>query len=180
MKLTDTSKTNIKFISEESLINKIKSVNKLIPLEIEFSESIIIDKSWGTFIGFEKLKKIKFFANCSYAVDLSNISEEDIKLDKVKEEVELILEPPKVFSIDLDENKTIYEEVNNGFLRFGDVVLTTEEYGVVEREVSNRFEKKMEEPEIYDKATLNTTLALEKLINEITKSNFSVKITFKK
>lgn len=177
--LTDNDKKYIKFISEESLINEIKSVSKIVPLEIEFSESIIIDKSWGNFSVFEKFKKIKFFANCSYAVDLSNISEKDIKLDKLKEEIELSLQPPKVFSIDLDEDKTIYEEVNNGFFRFGDVILTSEEHGVIEREVSNSFEKKMEEPEIYDKAVENTTLALEKLINNITNSKLSVKIIFK-
>lgn len=156
-----------------------KSVSKIIPLEIEFSESIIIDKSWGNFTVFDKFKKIKFFANCSYAVDLSTIAEEDIKIDNLKKEIELKLNPPEVFSIDLNEDKTIYEEVNNGLFRFGDVILTTEEHGLIEREVANSFKRRMDEPEIYDKAILNTTSALEKLINQITNSNFSVKITFK-
>ncbi|MBU3134306.1 DUF4230 domain-containing protein [Clostridium gasigenes] len=178
-KLTDNDKKSVKFVSEESLINEIKSANKIIPLEIEFSESIIIDESWGNFTVFKKFKKIKFFANCSYAVDLSNISDNDIKLNSLKDEVELVLEYPKVFSVDLDEDKTIYEEVNNGFFRFGDVILTAEEHGVIEREVSKSFEKKMEDPEIYDKAVANTTLALEKLLNQITGSKLSVKVTFK-
>ena len=37
----------------------------------------------------------------------------------------------------------------------------------------------MEDPEIYDKAVANTTLALEKLLNQITGSKLSVKVTFK-
>ncbi|MGL5085978.1 MAG: DUF4230 domain-containing protein, partial [Clostridium sp.] len=150
-----------------------------VPLEIEFSESIIIDKSWGDFSVFQKFKKVKFFANCSYAVDLSNISSDNIKIDKINSTVDLVLNPPQVFSIDIDEDKTVYEEVNNGLFRFGDVILTSEEHGVIEREVSKSFEKKMKETEIYDKAVANTTVAIENLINDITGSNLSVKITFK-
>lgn len=94
--------------------------------------------------------------------------------------MELVLSSPQVFSVDIDEDKTIYEEVNNGLFRFGDIVLTSEEHGVIEREVSKSFEKKMQDPEIYNKAVINTTVALEKLINDFTKSNISLKVTFKK
>lgn len=148
-------------------------------MEVEFSETIIIDKSFSNFSVFEKFKKIKFFANCSYSVDLSNISENDMKFNKLKSEVEVTLNPPEVFSIDINEDKTIYEEVTNGFFRFGDVTLTSEEFGVIEREVSKSFEKKMNDPEIYDKAVANTTLALEKLLTQITNNNLSVKVVFK-
>lgn len=177
--LADNTKNSVKFISEESLINEIRNVNKIIPLEVEFSESIVIDESWGTFSAFKKFKKIKFFANCSYSVDLLNISEDDIRINKLKNEVELSLNPPEVFSIDLDEDKTTYEEVNNGIFRFGDVNLTSEEYGIIEKEVSKSFERKMADPEIYDKAVANTTSALETLLNQLTNSTLSVKVTFK-
>lgn len=102
-----------------------------------------------------------------------------MKLNKLKNEIELTLSPPEVFSIDLNEDKTVYEEVTNGFLRFGDVSLTSEEYGVIEREVSKSFEKKMKDPEIYDKAVLNTTLALEKILTQITNNNSTIKVIFK-
>lgn len=177
--LTDNTSNSVKFISEESLINEIKNVNKIIPLEIEFSESIIIDKSWGDFSVFQKFKKVKFFANCSYSVDLSNISADNIKIDKIKGQIDLTLSSPEVFSVDINEDKTVYEEVNNGLFRFGDVILTSEEHGVIEREVSKSFEKKMKEPEIYDKAVSNTTTSLNKLLNDITGNNLTVKITFK-
>lgn len=177
--LTDNEDDSVKFISEESLINEIRSVNKIIPLEVEFSETIIIDESWGNFSAFEKFKKIKFFANCSYSVDLSTISEDDIKINKLKSEVELTLNPPVVFSVDLNEDKTTYEEVNSGIFRFGDVKLTSEEYGIIEREVSESFEKKMDDPEIYDKAIINTTSSLETLLSQITNNELSVKVIFK-
>lgn len=177
--LTDNDEKRVKFVSEESLINEIKSVNKIIPLEVEFSESITIDQSFGNFSAFKQFKKVKYFANCSYSVDLSTISEDDIKLNRVKNEIELTLSPPEVFSIDLNEDKTVYEEVSNGFLRFGDVSLTSEEYGVIEREVSKSFEAKMKDPEIYDKAVANTILSLEKILSQITNNESTIKVIFK-
>lgn len=102
-----------------------------------------------------------------------------MKINKFNDEVELSLNPPEVFSIDLDEDKTTYEEVTSGFFRFGDVTLTAEEYGVIEREVSKSFKKKMESPDIYDEAIANTTLSLENLLNQLTNSKLSVKVTFK-
>ena len=68
--------------TEESLINEIKNTSKIIPLEVELSKLITVDKSWGELEVFEKYKRIKFYANCSFYIDLSNLHEEDIILDE--------------------------------------------------------------------------------------------------
>ena len=61
---------NLKINSEESLIREIRNVNKIIPLEVELSQVITIDKSWGDFEIFQKFKRIKIFAKSSYSIDL--------------------------------------------------------------------------------------------------------------
>lgn len=166
-------------MSEESLIKEIRDVNKIIPLEIELSETIVVDKSWGDFEVFKKIKRIKFFANCSYTVDLSSIDDKDININKQTKEVELYLPKPQIFSIDIDENKTIYEEASNGLLRFGDIQLTSEEHGVIQRETSKIFESKMKDSQIYDKAISNTNVVLEKLLRQISGNDMKVKVNFK-
>ncbi|WP_459836486.1 DUF4230 domain-containing protein [Clostridium carnis] len=178
-KLTDNTNKGIKFFSEESLVNEIRSVNKIIPLETELTDSVVIDKSFGNLDILKKFKRIKFFANCSYAVDLSQLTENDTKINKLKNEIELSLPKPEVFSVNINQNKTIYEETSTGLLRFGDVELTTEEYGVIQREVCNNFEIKMKDPEIYEKAISNTIISLEKLLKQITTTEMNVKIKFK-
>lgn len=178
--IADNSNKSLKFASEESLINEIKNVNKIIPLEIEMSESIVIDKSWGNFDVFKKFKKIKFFANCSYSIDLSNLTSTDVVIDRINNEVFLSLPTPTIFSVDINEDKTVYEEANNGLLRFGEVNLTSEEYGVIYKEVTKIFENKLKDSSIYEKATLNTTMALDNLIKQMINSDTKTKIEFKK
>ncbi|CDG03084.1 DUF4230 domain-containing protein [Clostridium chauvoei] len=177
--LTENENKNVKFLTEESLVKEIRDVNKIIPLEIELSETIVVDKSWGDFEVFKKIKRIKFFANCSYAVDLSAIENKDITINKFKNEITLSLPKPKVFSVDIDEDKTIYEESSNGLLRFGDIKLTSEEFGVIQMEVAKTFESKMNDPEIYNKAVSNTTIVLEKVLNQIANNEMKVTINFK-
>ena len=69
---------DITILTEETLVNEVKRVNKLIPLEVELSQSILIDRSFWDLEVFKKCKTITFFANCSYSVDFSNITTTDI------------------------------------------------------------------------------------------------------
>lgn len=82
-------------------------------------------------------------------------------------------------SIDIDEDKTIYEEDAKGFFRFGDVKLTSEEFGIVQREVSKSFESKMNNPDIYNQALISTQNALTDLIKKITSATCIIEVTFK-
>ena len=52
-------------LTEDTIINKIKDVNKLIPLEIELSQTLTVDNTYFNLDIFKKSKKITFFANCS-------------------------------------------------------------------------------------------------------------------
>lgn len=48
-------------LSDDTLINEIKNVNKLIPLEIELSETLTIDNTYFNLDILKKSKKITFF-----------------------------------------------------------------------------------------------------------------------
>lgn len=41
------NKNTIKIVSEENLVEKIKNINKITPIEVELSKLVRIDKSWG-------------------------------------------------------------------------------------------------------------------------------------
>ena len=47
-------------LSDDTLINEIKNVNKLIPLEIELSETLTIDNTYFNLDIFKKSKKVTF------------------------------------------------------------------------------------------------------------------------
>ena len=170
---------NIKIISEESLVKEIKNVNKIIPLEVELSKTVTIDKSWGELEILKKYKRIRFFANCSYSIDLSQITTDDINIDNKNKELNIILTKPEIFSININREKTEYEESSNGLLRFGEIKLTSEEFDLIQDEVNKGFEETMKSDEIYNKVISNTKISLEKLLDQITEDKMNINISFK-
>lgn len=177
--LKHSSIDNIKIISEESLVREIKSVNKIIPLEVELSKLITIDKSWGDFDIFQKYKRIKFFANCSYSIDLSQITTEDIHIDDKNKKIDITLSRPDIYSININREKTVYEDSSNGLLRFGEIKLTSEEFDSIQEEVFKSFEETMRSDEIYNKVISNTKISLEKLLDQIISEDIDINIYFK-
>lgn len=177
--LKHSSIDNIKIISEESLVREIKSVNKIIPLEVELSKLITIDKSWGDFDIFQKYKRIKFFANCSYSIDLSQITTEDIHIDDKNKKIDITLSNPDIYSININREKTVYEDSSNGLLRFGEIKLTSEEFDSIQEEVFKSFEETMRSDEIYNKVISNTKISLEKLLDQIISEDIDINISFK-
>lgn len=170
---------NVDIISEEILINEIKNTNKIIPLEIELSKIITIDKSLGNLEIFEKYKRIKFFANCSYYIDLSLITDEDIKMNKNNSTLDLNITKPEIFNIDILKDKTIYEETSNGLLRFGDIKLSSEEFNSIQEMVDDSFKEILQDKEIYDKALINSKKSITQLLQPIIGEDFTINISFK-
>lgn len=70
----NAANSNLKIASEETIINKIHEVNKLIPLQLDLKENMIIDNSWGEFDIFKKIQRIHYFGVGSYSIDLSTLS----------------------------------------------------------------------------------------------------------
>ena len=93
----------------------------MITLELELSQMAIIDKSLGDLDFLKKYKRIKFFADCSYHIDLSKIGEEDITINPEEKTLSITVPKPDIYNISINEDKTIFEESQNGFLRFGEV-----------------------------------------------------------
>lgn len=170
-------KKTLNITTEESLINEIKNTSKIIPLEVELSKTITIDKSWGNLEVFQKYKRIKFYANCSFYIDLSNLDKEDISLDENK--LTITIPNPKIFNIDILREKTAYEDSTNGLLRFGEIMLTSEEFEEIQEEVYKSFEDILSEKDIYDKAISNSKISLTNLFRQIIGDDIIINILFK-
>ncbi|MGG7179317.1 DUF4230 domain-containing protein [Clostridium paraputrificum] len=177
-KLPDTSGKGVKFVTEESLLNDIKETNKIIPLELELSETIIVDNSWGDWDIFKKYKKITYTAACSYSMDLSILSSSNIEINSSKKEIDLKVPKPEVYSININHDKTIYQEAVTGLLRFGDLSLSSEEYGAIERELKSSIYNKMNESELYAKASESAKASMKTLLSSILGEDVNVNVEF--
>lgn len=166
-------------ISESNIINEVRSVNKLIPLEIELTKTILIDKSFSDFEIFKKSKSIAFSANCSYYVDLSKLTTDDITLNKEDNLITLYIPVPEVYSIEIIEDKTVHEDVTLGLLRFGDILLSSEEYGTITDLIQSEIEKDMNSPHLISEAVNNTATQLKELVFNLFNVEYSFNLKIK-
>ena len=79
-----------------------------------------------------------------------------------------------IFSIDIDESKNIYSDTEVGFLRFGDLKLSSEELSSIYKNLNYLFTEKMNNPDFYEKAILNTESSLKELLLNLTGEDYNV------
>ena len=111
-------------------------------------------------------------------MDLSTLSTSNLTIDKVKKEVILKLPNPEVYKISIDHNKTLYQETTIGLLRFGEINLSSEEYGLVENEITKDIATKMKETELYSKACESTTESMTKLLSSLLGEDVTINISY--
>lgn len=173
------SVNNLRFISEESLLKRINNVNKLITLELELSQVVTIDQSYGDLDILKKYKRIKFHSNCSYYIDLSQITKDDLLYNEGLNILDITIPNPKIYNISIDKEKSNEETSVNGFLRFGEIKLTTEEFKNLELEVIEDLEKKLNDQPLFDEAKVKTKVSIENLIKDFVSEDVTLNISFK-
>lgn len=146
---------------------------------MELSQSVLIDKSFLDFEIFKKCKTVTFYANCSYSIDLSKITEKDITIDNANKQITIFIPNPEIFSLNIDESKTKYSEPELGLLRFGDIQLSSEEFGELRVQLYDGFKDKMNDESLYTQAISNAKDSLEKLIYNLTEENYTISIKVK-
>lgn len=161
-------------LTEDTIINKIKDVNKLIPLEIELSQTLTVDNTYFNLDIFKKSKKITFFANCSYSIDFSSLSNNNIKINNSTKDIKITVPKIDIFSIDIDENKTIYSDTEVGFFRFGDLKLSSEEINELYSSANDMFRKQMNNQNFFNQTLQNSQKSLEALLFNLTGEHYNI------
>ncbi|WP_035293367.1 DUF4230 domain-containing protein [Clostridium sp. KNHs214] len=172
-----------KILTEEAIIKSMRDKSELITLETSLQQKIVIDDSWGSFSLFKKVQNINFFGDGVYCVDLSKISNDDIKVDNKKREITIKTSKPYVKNITIDETKTEYETVEKGILRFGEIKLDPSEYGVMMNEAKLRMVNEIKKSETFNRAEENSKNAITNFLQGILKKqsfeSYNVKVDFK-
>lgn len=170
--------SDIKISTKDSIIDKIHNTNKIIPLELELSQSVLIDNSFGDLDILKKYKNITYFAVCSYMIDLSKISTNDISINNTSKIISITIPNPKIYLIDFDYDKTQYEESINGLLRFGNISISPEDSIRIENDVKIKLKEKMLEDSLYSKSTEASKESISNLLRQILGQDFDVSVNF--
>ncbi|MBK1813520.1 DUF4230 domain-containing protein [Clostridium sp. YIM B02505] len=176
--LPSNSNTKLSFITEESIVDKIQKVSKLVVVEVDLNEKMIIDNSWGDWDVFKKLQKVDYYGKGSYSIDLSSLDSSKVKIDKLNKKITISLPKPAANTPTIDYDKTTFESTEKGLLRFGDIKLTKDESAVIDKEVISRMDNKLKETALYDEAVKNGEDTIQDLIKPIVDANVKISIIF--
>jgi len=177
--ISKTQDGSKKFISKETLVSSIKQKQKLITTEIQLNESITIDNSWGTLAIFKKMQSINFVGTGLYDIDLSALNSKNVTIKNST--ITIALPKPSIEAVTLDPNKTTYNEPDKGWLRFGDIKLSTEDEELLRKTVQDKMKDKMLEKQYYDTAIENSKKSMLSLIKSVvsnTNPTYTVQINF--
>ena len=171
-----------KFITKDALVNEIRQKQDLITLEVDMNENVVLDNSWGTLSVFKKMQTINFFGQGIYTVDLSKLQPGKVSLEDKTNKITIKVPLPKIKAIDIDNQKTIYQSPDNGFLRFGEIKLTPAESETMQATVKEKMIKKLSEDEYRDKAKKSAEETIIKLVQSIvgteSKSSYTITVNF--
>lgn len=177
----NASNSSTRFITHDTILNELQNKQELIPLELDLTEKVTINDSWGNVDVFKKLQNVYLVAKGIYTLDLSQISSESIHLSDNKKSISIKAPRPLVKVITIDEQKTIYETTQNGILRFGEIKLTPTEYQTLLSRAKTIMNEKMSSSELYDQAIKSSEWALKSFIKSILgeETNYTVIVEFK-
>ena len=176
--------TSTKFITKDALVNEIREKQDLITMEVDMIEKVVIDNSWGDLSIFKKVQSVNYFGKGLFTVDLSQIKSENLVVQEDEKRLTIKIPEPIIKAITIDEEKTTYENPENGVFRFGEIKLTASENQTMVKSVKDKMSKKMLEFELYERASKTTEAIVKGLIETITegktKSKYEIIIEYEK
>lgn len=160
----EDNKSALKFQLQESIVNGMSKKMEFIPLEVDLTEKIIIDESWGQLAVFKKLQNIEYFGKGIYAIDLSTITKDSVIVDTTNNAITLYISKPFVKTCSLQEEKTLFQSTEKGLLRFGEITLTSQEQMAINKEVNERMMERMKDKELNSKAMESSKIMIRDFI----------------
>lgn len=87
----------------------------------------------------QKTQKVSYTGKGYFVVDLDALTKEDVIQDKENKIVTLRIDHAYLQTIEIDPNKIIVDQVQEGLLAWGDIKLTVSDYNAIEKELRNRM-----------------------------------------
>lgn len=177
------SGVEVKF--SDVIFSKQKQVRKLIVSEQDAKITVTLTDRLIKKLDFDFLKKtqdVSYQAKGYFVVDLSQLEERDIIVDKAKKIVTIKVNHAYLEDISIDPNDVIIEEVNESLLARGDVKLTVTDYNSVEKEIQQRIDEIFNTAENKQKADENAKEAVKETFEPLIKvidSRYAVEVEFK-
>lgn len=164
------------------ILGKATDTSKLIVREQEASVTTTETQAgWFGLEIFSKTKNITYYGTGYYIVNLETLDTEDIEVDNDNQQVILYVPQAEFDHVNVDLDKTEFEDTKKGSLSFGDIKLTAEQENEIKKEAKAKLKEKLTEDEEMEEANKSAKEALANLFQPIitqVASDYDVVIEF--
>ncbi len=137
----------------DAVLGDTSKLKKVEVYEARISDAVtLIDTGLANLSIFTKTQVITYNGTAIYTVDLSLLSKDDIEIDEDNKTVIMHIPHAVCGTINTPSNEMEFEDLERGWLAFGEIKLTQEESAKVEDEARLRMEKKLDELNEQEKA----------------------------
>lgn len=134
-------------------------------------------------VGFlKKTQKVSYTGTGYFVVDLDNLTQNDVVLDKNNKTVTIFIEHAYLQAVEIDPDKIIIDEVKEGLLAWGDIKLTVSDYNAIEKELKNRMEEELNTAQNGQAADDNALRMVREIYEPVVKAvdaAYEVRVEFK-
>jgi len=113
-------------ITAETIIRGVSADNQIISTSINLSCEIKIEESLFDLNMLSKSQVVRFYGTALYTVNLESLSKRDIFIGETF--IKIYISRPELYALNLDAEKTIIDRIEHGFLSFGAIKVTPEDY----------------------------------------------------
>ncbi len=137
---------------QQAVLLGARETAQLVVYEREVSVESTLKRTFADWAIFTKTKTMRSYGTGSYAVDLTSLSREDIKVDVVNYTVTVRIPHAALYAVTPDYTKTEFEDTERGLLAFGEIKLTSEQQNELEKQVLAEMTEALSAPEELKKA----------------------------
>lgn len=122
-----------------------------------------------------KSQEIIFSAIGRYVIDLKTINEDNVVVNENGKSITIYIGKPTKM-VELLENETKFEEVDNGLFTWGDIEYTLEDVESMKHQV--KCDMLVEMDSLMEQAEKAASNSIKRIITTVTKNNYDIKIVF--
>lgn len=129
---------------QDAILGRTTQVAKLQVCQTEVSDMFTLtDTGFINLKAFSKTKVVTYNGIATYTIDLSGIKKADIRYNPSENKVTMFVSKPVLESIDIPDEKIVFDDTEKGLLAFGDIEMTIEEASQLRSEAKQRMEQKL-------------------------------------
>lgn len=132
---------------------------------------------------FNKYQTFIYKATGRFSVDLSEMSEQSISMDEENKIITISIPHAKMMPVDIDPSKFTAKDTQSGFLAFGSLKFTANEYNSIETECKKKLEEGINTKENRLMADENALEEIKNIYEPIVKAvddEYSLEVVFTK